>query len=80
MCIRDRREGAPVSMPLVWSQVKAGLDPSRYTIRTAPPLIKKSTAWQEYCDSVQPLEPAIRKLVGPKGKRTRTSADTQARA
>jgi bifunctional non-homologous end joining protein LigD len=74
------REGAPVSMPLNWSQVKAGLDPTRYTVRTAPALIAKSTAWKEYCDSVQPLEPAIRKLVGPKGKRTRTSADTHARA
>ena len=74
------REGAPVSMPLNWSQVKAGLDPSRYTVRTAPALIAKSTAWKEYCDSVEPLEPAIRKLVGPKGKRTRISADTHARA
>lgn len=74
------REGAPVSMPLNWSQVKAGLDPTRYTIRTAPPLIAKSTAWKEYCDSVRPLEPATAKLVGPKGKRTRTSADTHARA
>ena len=74
------REGAPVSMPLTWSQVKAGLDPMRYTVRTAPPLIAKSTAWKDYCDAVQPLEPAIRKLVGPKGKRSRAAADTHARA
>ena len=64
------REGAPVSMPLNWSQVKAGLDPTRYTVRTAPALIAKSTAWQDYCDAVRPLEPAIRKLVEPKGKRS----------
>jgi bifunctional non-homologous end joining protein LigD len=74
------RQGAPVSMPLNWSQVKAGLDPARYTVRTAPALIAKSTAWREYCDCVRPLEPAIRKLVGPKGKRTRSSAEAHARA
>jgi bifunctional non-homologous end joining protein LigD len=74
------REGAPVSMPLTWPQVKTGLDPTRYTIRTAPALIAKSSAWKEYCDSVRPLEPAIRKLVGPKRKRSRASADSHARA
>jgi bifunctional non-homologous end joining protein LigD len=74
------REGAPVSMPLNWSQVKAGLDPTRYTVRTVPPLIAKSTAWQEYCDSVRPLEPAIRKLVGSKGKGSKAAADAHARA
>ena len=74
------REGAPVSMPINWSQVKAGLDPTRYTLRTVPALIAKSTAWKDYCDAVQPLEPAIRKLVGPKGKRSRRSADSHPRA
>ncbi len=57
------RDGAPVSMPLTWSQVKAGLDPTSYTLRTVPALMAKSKAWQEYCDCVRPLEPAIRKLV-----------------
>jgi bifunctional non-homologous end joining protein LigD len=74
------REGAPVSMPINWPQVKAGLDPLRYTVRTAPALIAKSTAWQDYCDAVRPLEPAIRKLVDPKGKRSRASAESHARA
>lgn len=58
------RPGAPVSMPLLWSQVKHGLDPNRYTLFTVPALIKKSTAWQDYCDAERPLEPAIRKVVG----------------
>jgi bifunctional non-homologous end joining protein LigD len=77
------REGAPVSMPLTWSQVKSGLDPTRYTIRTAPALIAKSTAWDDYCDSLRPLEPAIRKLVGsspkrsPRASRQRTFAPEQ---
>jgi bifunctional non-homologous end joining protein LigD len=57
------REGAPVSMPLNWSQVKAGLDPLRYTIRTVPSLIAKSTAWEDYCEAVKPLEPAVKKIL-----------------
>jgi bifunctional non-homologous end joining protein LigD len=57
------RDGATVSMPLTWSQVKTGLDPTRYTMRTVPPLLSKLKAWEEYCDSERPLEPAIRKLV-----------------
>jgi bifunctional non-homologous end joining protein LigD len=58
------RPGAPVSMPLNWNQVRAGLDPQRYTMRTVPALLARSTAWQDYCDSERPLEAAIRKLVG----------------
>jgi bifunctional non-homologous end joining protein LigD len=56
------REGATVSMPLTWSQVKKGLDPKKFTLRTAPALIRKSAAWKAYCDSEKPLMPAIRKL------------------
>ena len=58
------RPGAPVSMPLTWNQVRSGLDPQRFTLKTAPALMKKSKPWQEYCDSERPLEAAIRKLVG----------------
>jgi bifunctional non-homologous end joining protein LigD len=56
------REGAPVSMPLTWSQVKRGLDPMRFTLRTVPRLIAKSKAWQGYCDAERPLEAAIKRL------------------
>jgi bifunctional non-homologous end joining protein LigD len=56
------REGATVSMPLTWSQVKAGLDPMRYTIRTAPGLIGETTAWGDYFDSERPLAAAIKRL------------------
>jgi len=56
------RAGAPVSMPLTWSQVRAGLDPMRYTIRSAPALIAKSSAWKEYSDAERPLRPAIERL------------------
>jgi bifunctional non-homologous end joining protein LigD len=59
------RPGATVSMPLTWGQVKQGLDPSRFTINSAPGLIKKSSAWEEYCESERPLKGAIKKLLGP---------------
>jgi len=57
------RPGCPVSMPLTWSQVRAGLDPSRFNIRTAAKLIAKSTAWEDYCASQRPLQKAIERLV-----------------
>jgi len=56
------RPGAPVSFPLTWDQVKPGLDPKAYTIRTAPALLKKTKAWADYCESEQPLAPAIKTL------------------
>src|SRR5258705_3179991 len=57
------RAGAPVSMPLLWTQVRSTRDPSQFTIRTAPALIAKSTAWQDYCDAERPLAPAIKRVV-----------------
>ena len=57
------REGATVSMPLNWSQVKASLDPTRYTVRTAAKYAGKATEWKDYCDAERPLEDAIRKFV-----------------
>ncbi len=57
------RPGAPVSMPLTWSQVRTGLDPQRFTIVTAPALLAKAKPWQDYCDAEAPLKAAIRKLV-----------------
>jgi bifunctional non-homologous end joining protein LigD len=56
------RPGATVSMPLTWPQVRAGLDPKRFTVRTVPALIAKSSAWKDYCDSERPLGPAITQL------------------
>ena len=56
------RPGAPVSMPLAWSQVKKGLDPAAYTVRTAPALVSKLAAWEDYCDGERPLTAAIKRL------------------
>jgi bifunctional non-homologous end joining protein LigD len=56
------RPGAPVSMPLTWAQVKADLDPKRFTIRTVPPLLRKSRAWEDYCENERSIEVAIERL------------------
>jgi bifunctional non-homologous end joining protein LigD len=57
------RPGAPVSMPLLWSQVRAGLDPSRFTLLTAPKLIRRGAAWRDYEAGARPLAPALQRLM-----------------
>jgi bifunctional non-homologous end joining protein LigD len=56
------RPGAPVSMPLPWSQVKKGLNPAKYSVRTVPALVGKLTAWEDYCDGERSLAAAIKRL------------------
>jgi bifunctional non-homologous end joining protein LigD len=56
------RDGATVSMPLEWRQIKKGLDPKRFTVRTAPALIAKSTAWTDYDKGERPLLAVLKKL------------------
>jgi bifunctional non-homologous end joining protein LigD len=58
------RAGAPVSMPLNWAQARTGLDPKKFTIRTARALLARSGAWDAYAEAARPLVPAIEKLVG----------------
>ena len=58
------REGATVSMPLTWPQVRADLDPKSYTVRTVPALMAKTKAWQGYDDAASSIKAAIRKLSG----------------
>jgi bifunctional non-homologous end joining protein LigD len=56
------RPGATVSMPLTWAQLKADLDPKRFTVRSAPPLLGKTKPWADYFDSGRPLGDAIQRL------------------
>jgi len=56
------RKGATVSMPLTWAQVKSDLDPKRYTLRSAPKLLARSKAWEDYDDAASSIKAAITRL------------------
>jgi bifunctional non-homologous end joining protein LigD len=51
-------------MPIDWTAVKASLDPTRYTVRTAANVLAKSQPWQGYAESARSLRAAIRKVTG----------------
>jgi bifunctional non-homologous end joining protein LigD len=57
------RPGAPVSMPLNWNQVRPGLDPQRFTMRSVPALLGKAKPWADYERSGTPLSAVIRKFL-----------------
>jgi bifunctional non-homologous end joining protein LigD len=56
------RQGATVSMPLTWAQVKNDLDPKRYTVRTVPGLLSRAKAWADYDEAASPIKAAMKKL------------------
>jgi bifunctional non-homologous end joining protein LigD len=56
------RQGATVSMPLTWAQVRGDLDPKRYTVRTVPALLVKTKAWEDYDDATSSIKAAMKKL------------------
>ena len=56
------RPFAPVSMPVAWTQVRAGLDPMRFTLRSAPKLAARSKAWNGYAEAARSLKASIKKL------------------
>jgi len=58
------REGATVSMPLTWTQVRGDLDPKKYTVRTVPALLAKTKAWDGYDDAAASIKAAMKKLAG----------------
>ena len=56
-------EGAPVSMPVDWPQLRAGFAPKKFTVRTAPALLRKNRPWKDYARSAKPLRQAIERLL-----------------
>ncbi len=60
------RDGATVSMPVTWAQVKSDLDPKKYTIRTVPGLLARSKAWDGYDDAAASIKAAMKKLATKK--------------
>ncbi|HTV52201.1 MAG TPA: hypothetical protein VME21_13515, partial [Steroidobacteraceae bacterium] len=70
------RAGAPVSMPLNWAQVRAGLEPQRFNLRSAAQQLARSRPWSDYDRAAGSLADAVRRLTGaqptgarPEGKR-----------
>ncbi|HEX5031263.1 MAG TPA: DNA ligase D [Candidatus Eisenbacteria bacterium] len=53
------REGAPVSMPLAWSEVTPALKPSRFTVRTAAARLRTKDPWSAFLAVSQSL-PRVR--------------------
>lgn len=60
------RPGATVSMPIEWSQVRRGLDPGRFTLRTAARLLGRTGPWTGYAAAATPLSRAIKRFAGSK--------------
>jgi len=58
------RDGATVSMPLTWAQLRGDLDSKRYTVRTVPALLAKTKAWDGYDKAASPIKAAMKKLAG----------------
>jgi bifunctional non-homologous end joining protein LigD len=72
------RPFAPVSMPLTWNQVRPGLDPLAFTLRTAPRLLAESAAWDDYAKAGRPLRAAIKRLGTAKAARARPAIKDRA--
>jgi len=56
------REGATVSMPIHWKEVRAGLEPKKFTVRTAPKLLLITKPWEGYAGAARSLAGAIRSI------------------
>jgi bifunctional non-homologous end joining protein LigD len=63
------RDGAPISMPIDWKQLRKNFDPARFTIRTAPETLHKSNPWLGYDDAARSLSDAIARVVSARPKR-----------
>jgi bifunctional non-homologous end joining protein LigD len=51
------REGAPVSMPIAWSELKSTLEPDRFAVTTAArDLARRRDPWRDYWQSKQRLK------------------------
>lgn len=59
------RPGAPVSMPLAWETLGAGMSPARFTTRTVPARLarQRRDPWREYWTLRQRLTPAMKRAV-----------------
>jgi len=68
------REGAPVSMPVHWKEVRRGLNPMKFTLRSAPALLRKSKPWEGYDGAARSLADAIRSITKKAAPKPRKAA------
>ena len=54
--------GAAIAFPLSWGQVRKGLDPKAFTLRTAPALLKKPDPWKDFRKGEAALRPILKKV------------------
>ena len=59
------REGCPIAVPLTWAQVKTGLDPKKFNMRTIGAVLKKPDPWAGLAKSAKALGPAMKKISSP---------------
>jgi bifunctional non-homologous end joining protein LigD len=68
------RDGAPVSMPVQWKAVRAGLEPKEFTVASSPGALSKTKPWQGYDEASRSLAAAIKTVTAkpptPKRKST----------
>lgn len=60
-----RREKAPISTPLKWSEVKPGLDPADFNLGNYAVRVRQADPWEDFFDARQPIKDAaarVRKL------------------
>lgn len=72
------RPRAPVAMPIDWAEVTPALDPARFTVRSAPELLRANSPWADYDRAAGALPSTRQPKTGPAvwpgsgSKRTRT--------
>jgi bifunctional non-homologous end joining protein LigD len=49
-------------MPLMWRDIKKGLDPKSFTVRSAPALLAKAKPWKDYTAGARSLADAIKHI------------------
>jgi bifunctional non-homologous end joining protein LigD len=68
------RDGAPVSMPVHWKEVRRGLDPMKFTVHSTPAVLRKSKPWEGYDGAARSLADAIRAITQAPAAKPRKAA------
>jgi len=56
------RAGATISMPLPWSKLRVGLDPTQFTIPNAAKLLRAADPWKDIANTAVDLDRARKRL------------------